>query len=45
MELRQSFFSLQGVAEDKPTGSEVSESAATNSSSALSHQQIILTER
>ncbi|KAK2398641.1 hypothetical protein P8452_06045 [Trifolium repens] len=34
-----------GVTEDKPTGSDVSESAATDSSSAVSHQQIILTER
>ncbi|XP_045818873.1 acyl-CoA-binding domain-containing protein 3 [Trifolium pratense] len=34
-----------GITEEKPTGSEVSESGATNSSSALSHQQIILTER
>ncbi|CAJ2675363.1 unnamed protein product [Trifolium pratense] len=34
-----------GITEEKPTGSEVSESGATDSSSALSHQQIILTER
>ncbi|KAK2452618.1 hypothetical protein P8452_00341 [Trifolium repens] len=34
-----------GITEDKPAGSEVSESAATDTSSALSHQQIILTER
>jgi len=44
MELRQFFF-LQRMAEAEPIGSEVSESAAPDLSSALSHQPIILTER
>lgn len=46
MELRQSLF-LQGITEPEPepTGSEVSESAALDLSSSLSHQQLTTTDR